>query len=438
MQKSTEMPEIAALIDDKKISRIGMGVLAFTFGLLGIWSALAPINSAALAPGYVAVKNNSKTVQHLEGGIISKLLVEEGSVVSKGDVLIELDDTQIKAQREISQAQYVVAKSMEARLIAEQAKLNAVTYQPQLLADKSARTLKVIKAQNNIFVSRVAAREGEKLVLEQRIGQLNSKYAGLTKQSKSNKALSNSLKEEMLELKELLTKGFADKRIIREKTREQLRIQSLIAELSASLAQTQIQIGETKLQIMQLEKEADQEIATELASTQATVFDLTEKMTALNDRLSRVLIRAPITGKVLNLTAHTEGGVISPGSPILELVPEGGELTVIARVSPNDIDRVHIGFEGVVRFSAFNQNSTPKLFGQVTKLSPDRLVDKQTGVPYYQAELELMPSSIEDIAELELLPGMPAEVLIETGERTFFEYLAKPVSDAFQRSFLEE
>ena len=435
MQKSTE---IAALINDENISRVGMGVLAFTFGLLGIWSALAPINSAALAPGYVTVKNNSKTVQHLEGGIISKLLVEEGSVVSKGDVLIELDDTQTNAQREISQAQYVVAKSMEARLMAEQANLDAVIYPEKLLADQSDRTLKAIEAQNNIFVSRVKAREGEKLVLEQRIGQLNSKYAGLNKQSKSNKALSDSLIEERVELEGLLTKGFADKRLIREKTREQLRVQSLIAELSASVAQTQIQIGETKLQIMQLEKEANKEIAAELASTQATVFDLTEKMTALNDRLSRVLIRAPITGKVLNLTVHTEGGVISPGAAILELVPEGGELTVIARVSPNDIDRVHIGFEGVVRFSAFNQNTTPELLAHITKLSPDRLIDQQTGVPYYQAELELLPSSIEDIADLELLPGMPAEVLIETGERTFFEYLAKPVSNAFQRSFLEE
>ena len=435
MQKSTE---ISALINDENISRIGMAVLAFTFGLLGIWSALAPINSAALAPGYVAVKNNSKTVQHLEGGIIRKLLVEEGSVVSKGDVLIELDDTQINAQREISQAQYVVAKSMEARLIAEQANLGAVVYPAKLLSDQSDRTLKAIKAQNNIFVSRVKAREGEKLVLEQRIGQLNSKHAGLNKQSKSNKLLSDTLTEERAELEELLRKGFADKRLIREKTREQLRVQSLIAELSASIAQTQIQIGETKLQIMQLEKEANKEIATELASTQATVFDLTEKMTALNDRLSRVLIRAPITGKVLNLTTHTEGGVVSPGAAILELVPEGGELTVIARVSPNDIDRVHIGFEGVVRFSAFNQNTTPELLARVTKLSPDRLVDEQTGVSYYQAELELLPSSIEDIADLELLPGMPAEVLIETGERTFFEYLAKPVSNAFQRSFLEE
>lgn len=435
MQKSTE---IAALINDENISRVGMAVLAFTFGLLGIWSVLAPINSAALAPGYVTVKNNSKTVQHLEGGIISKLLVEEGSVVSKGDVLIELDDTQTNAQREISQAQYVVAKSMEARLMAEQANLDAVIYPEKLLADQSDRTLKAIEAQNNIFVSRVKAREGEKLVLEQRIGQLNSKYAGLNKQSKSNKALSDSLIEERVELEGLLTKGFADKRLIREKTREQLRVQSLIAELSASVAQTQIQIGETKLQIMQLEKEANKEIAAELASTQATVFDLTEKMTALNDRLSRVLIRAPITGKVLNLTVHTEGGVISPGAAILELVPEGGELTVIARVSPNDIDRVHIGFEGVVRFSAFNQNTTPELLAHITKLSPDRLIDQQTGVPYYQAELELLPSSIEDIADLELLPGMPAEVLIETGERTFFEYLAKPVSNAFQRSFLEE
>ncbi len=437
-QDITSAKDVEALTKDQGVRRVGMIVLAITFGVLGIWSAFAPIDSAALAPGYVAVKNNSKTLQHLEGGIVKKLLIEEGSVVSQGDVLIELDDTQIKAQREIARAQYVMAKSMEARLVAEQAKLAKVAYPKDLLDSSTERTLKAISAQNDVFTSRVAAREGERRVLEQRIEQLNSKYAGLNQQKESNVSLFSSLKEEVSELKVLLKEGFADKRLIREKSRENLRVQSMIAELSASLAQTQIQIGETKLQIIQLEKESEKEIANELASVQAEVFDLTEKLTAMEDRLSRVLMRAPATGKVLNLAVHTEGGVIAPGAPVLDIVPAGGELTVIARVSPGDIDRVGIDFEAEIRFSAFNQKTTPKLFGKIVKLSPDRLVDEQTGMPYYQTELELLPESVSDIKGLELLPGMPAEVLITTGERTFFEYLAKPVSDAFQRSFLEE
>jgi epimerase transport system membrane fusion protein len=406
--------------------------------VLGVWSIVAPIDSAALAPGYVAVKDNSKTLQHLEGGIVKKLLVEEGSVVKKGDVLIELDDTQIRAQKEITQAQYVAVKSMEARLLAEQAKLDQIKYPSELLLDADARTKKVIKAQNDIFSSKMRAQKGEKLVLQQRIGQLNSKYLGLKKQKKSNLELAASLNEEVSELEALLKEGFADKRLIREKHREKLRVQSMVAELTASLAQTKIQIGETKLQIIQLEKESEKEIASELAEVQTKVVDVTEKLTIMQDSLSRVLLRAPVTGKVLNLSVHTEGGVVAAGRPILEIVPKGGELTIIARVSPTDIDRIGIGFEAEILFSTFNSKITPKLYGKIVRLSPDRLLDEQTGMPYYQAELQLLPKSIDDIAELELLPGMPADVMITTGERTFFEYLAKPVTDAFSRSFLEE
>ncbi|MEO1896933.1 MAG: HlyD family type I secretion periplasmic adaptor subunit [Cycloclasticus sp.] len=438
MQEITNEIDVTAMTKDDDVRRLGMIILAATFGVLGIWSAVAPIDSAALASGYVTVKNNSKILQHLEGGIVKKLLVEEGSVVNKGDVLLEIDDTQIKAQREIIQAQYVVAKSAEARLLAEQAKQPEVQYPEQLLEDQSERTQSVIKAQNDIFFSRVSAREGERLVLEQRIEQLNSKYAGLKKQKKSNLQLSSSLKEELEELRALLEEGFADKRIIREKSREKLRVQSAIAELSASMAQAQIQIGETRLQIIQAEKESAKEIASELADTHAKVIDLSERLTAMDDTLSRALMKAPISGKVLNLTVHTEGGVISPGAPVLNIVPKGGELTVVARVSPNDIDRVHIGFEAEIRFSAFSSKTTRTLYGSIVRLSPDRIVDESTGMAYYQAELQLLPESQVDIASLELLPGMPAEVLITTGERTFFQYLAKPVTDAFSRSFLEE
>ncbi len=438
MKEVTGSVDLIELTNDSNVRRLGMFILIATFGLLGVWSAVAPIDSAAMASGHVAVKNNSKTLQHLEGGIVKKLLVEEGALVQKGDVLIELDDTQIRAQKEITQAQYVAIKSMEARLLAEQAKLDVVKYPSELLLDTSERTKKVIKAQNDIFYSKVSAKKGEKLVLQQRIEQLNSKYLGLKKQKKSNLELAGSLNEEVNELEGLLKEGFADKRLIREKRREKLRVESLIAELTASLAQTKIQTGETELQIIQLGKESEKEIASELAEVQTKAVDVTEKLTIMEDSLSRLLLRAPVTGKVLNLTVHTEGGVVAAGRPILDIVPKGGELTIIARVELNDIDRIGIGFEAEILFSAFNSKTTPKLYGRIVRLSPDRLVDEQTGMPYYQAELQLLPKSIKDIATLELLPGMPAEVMITTGERTFFEYLAKPITDAFNRSFLEE
>jgi len=429
---------VSELTNDTNIRRIGFSVLAFTFGVFGLWSFLAPIDGAVLAQGYVAVKNNSKTVQHLEGGIVKTLLIEEGSAVKIGDLLVELDDTQTKAQKEIYEGQYITAQGMKARLLAEQKRFDVIVFPDDLLNSSNSRVTEIVGEQQDIFKARVASREGEKSVLEQRIEQLNSKYTGLKGQKKSNQELLNSLLEEISELNELLIEGYADKRILREKLREKIRVQSDVAELTANLAQIKIQKGETELQIIQLEKEANKEIANELASVKAELFDVSEKLRVSNSSLTRASITAPVSGVVLNLDVHTEGGVILSGAPILTIVPDDQELTILAEVAPVDIDRLRVGLETEVRFSAFNQKTTPALFGEVMKLSPDRIINEQTGLPYYLAEVRLLPSSLEDIASLELIPGMPAEVLIETGERTLLQYLAKPITDAFTRSFLEE
>lgn len=423
---------------DGTIRWLGFIILFLTFGVFGTWSYFAPIDSAALAPGYVTVKYNSKTVQHLEGGIIKKLLVQEGSKVQENEIIIELDNTQIRSQKEIVFGQYLSSKILESRLLAEQKKLSTVIYPEELLMNSDVRIKEAIKTQDDIFSARKQTNEGERSVLKQRIGQLNSKILGLQAQKNSNEKLEISFLEEIEELKDLLIEGFADKQHLRERQRQYTNVQGTIAELSAELATINIQIGETKLQIIQLGKEQDEEVANLLAKVQVELFDLTEKLTATEDRLERTLIRSPVSGTVIGLAVHTEGGVVAPGATILDIVPDGEELTVTAQVSPMDIDRVYAGLEAEIRFSVFNQATTPKLYGKVINLSPDRLINEQTGMPYYQAQLELLPESIKDLVGLELLPGMPAEVLISTGERTLLQYLAKPVTDAFVRSFLED
>lgn len=430
--------QVSLVGDDSSMRKFGYAVLFLTFGVFGVWAFFAPIDGAVLAQGFVAVKNNSKTVQHLEGGIVKSIFIEEGSKVRAEDVLLLLDDTQINAQQEIYKGKYVISLAIEARLLAEQNKLEEVKFPEELLVDKSDRVTEIIKEQQSIFNAKMAGREGEKQVLEQRIEQLDSKYRGMEGQKKSNQALLKSLVEETTELKELLAEGFADKRILREKLREKIRVQSDILELTTNLAQVIIQKGETRLQIIQLEKEANKEIASELAQVKSELFDVTEQLRVIKASLARTSIKAPVSGTVINLQVHTEGGVVSAGAPILTIVPEERELTILAKVAPVDIDRVVTGQEAEVRFSAFSQKTTPKLFGTLIKISPDRIIDEQTGVPYYSAEVKLLPSSQDDITGLALIPGMPSEVLIETGERTLFEYLAKPITDAFQRSFLEE
>ncbi len=438
MQESSVEQQVKDIANDAGIQKFGYAILFFTFGILGVWSFVAPIDGAALAQGYVAVKNNSKTIQHFEGGIVESIKVEEGSEVKSGDVLLKLDTTQIKAQQEIYKGQYVIAKSIKARLLAEQKKLSQIAFPDDLREANNSRVIEVLTEQRDIFNARMASREGERQVLGQRIEQLDSKYTGMQGQKKSNQALLKSLLEEAEELDELLKEGFADKRILREKLRETIRVEGDVSELTASLAQVSIQKGETKLQIIQLEKDANKEIANELASVKAELFDVSEKLRVINSSLARTSIQAPVSGTVINLEVHTEGGVVAPGATLLTIVPEGQELTILAEVSPVDIDRLVIGQEAEVRFSAFNQKTTPKLFGKVLKLSPDRIINEQTGMPYYLAEVTLLPSSLDDISGLELIPGMPAEVLIGTGERSLFEYLAKPITDAFTRSFLEE
>tara|TARA_B100000795_G_scaffold153312_1_gene114893 strand:- start:4203 stop:5204 length:1002 start_codon:yes stop_codon:yes gene_type:complete len=318
--------------NDQSARRVGYIILIFTFGLLGTWSYFAPLDSAAMAPGVVTVKFNSKTVQHLEGGIVKHLHAQEGMKVDAGDVLIEIDSTAAKGRKE----------------------------------------------------------------------QLNSQHEGLKAQKVSYEQIEKMYSEEIVELKELLVEGFVDKIQLRATQRDHSMIVANIVDVTAKINST------------------------------------ISKLKIIEDVLERSLVRAPVKGTVLGLLVHTEGGVIGPRTDILDIVPDGQALIIHARVSPNDIDRVHAGLKAEVRFSIFNQATTPKLYAKVINVSADSITNEQTGEAYFGTELEVIPASVQDMVGLELLPGMRAEVLISNGERTLLEYLSKPISDAFARSFLED
>ena len=199
-----------------------------------------------------------------------------------------------------------------------------------------------------------------------------------------------------------------------------------------------MQIGETRLQILQVQKQFQEEVADKASEVQAQLYDINQRLAATNDRVNRIQIKSPSAGRVMGMSVHNIGSVITPGRPILDIVPQGEELVIEARVSPMDIDRVHVGLLAEVRFSAFKQALTPKTDGKVIGLSADRITDERTGVPYYNARIELTPDSYTKLGEMELLPGMPADVLINTGERTLFEYMMQPITNAFSRAFIED
>lgn len=426
------------LANDRFIRNIGSAIVLITFGIFGAWSYFAPMDSSALAPGIVVVKSYSKTVQHLEGGIVAKILVKDGDLVQEGQPLLILDNAQIKAQLEIARAQNITLAAQVARLRAERDRLKSIDY-PILLQDASdPRVLEAKMAENNAFISRKSAYNGEIEILEQRIAQTLSKIQGLQGQVASKKQLIDSYTDEISDLKELLAEGFADKQRLREVERNYAFQSGEMQQLNAEIVTNQMLINEARLQILQVQKKFQEEVSGKLSEVQAHLNDVAEQLAASQDKLNRTVIKAPSSGMVFGLTVHNESNVIAPGRPILYIVPQNAELVIEARVSPMDIDRVTVGLQTEVRFSAFKQDKTPKMNGKVIDLSADHLTDEKTGNTYYQARIELTPESRKQLGNLQLLPGMPAEVFINTGERTLFEYLAQPAKNSFARAFTEE
>jgi epimerase transport system membrane fusion protein len=439
-QTSQNNTDVSLVTNDAPIRAIGVAVMVGTFGFLSLWSVLAPIGSAASAPGFVTVKSHSKTVQHLDGGIIKELIAKNGDLVNEGDVLVILDGTEIKAQLEILRGQQITFAAQVARLGAERDRSEQVIYPKEVQNLSDARVIEAQQSENQIFHARKNAHEGEVSVLNQRINQLTSRIQGLQGQKTSKQELKTSYNEEAKDLRELLAEGFADKQRLRDLERSISSAIGEIASLSSEIAGSEMQIGETRLQIIQIQKQFQEEVANKLSEVQAQLYDINQRLTATNDKVNRIQIKAPSAGRVMGLTVHNPGSVITPGRPILEIIPQGEELIIEARVSPMDVDRVHVGLLAEVRLSSFKQALTPKMEGKLINISADKMTDERTGAPYYDATIEITPESYAKLSDdnMELLPGMPADVLINIGERTLFEYLLQPITNAFARTFIDD
>ncbi len=416
--------------------RVGLIVFVLVFGVFGLWSALAPLDGAAYAPGSVTVRSYKKTVQHLEGGIVADILVRDGDRVEAGDPLLILDNTQSLAQLEMARSQSIALRVREARLIAERDGLNQVDY-PESLSRSDQRVAEEIAAQDQIFAARQSSLQNNIEILEQRIEQLESSVVGLQALKESKEMLAASFADELSDTQALLDRGFSDKTRLREIERNYANYQGEAADLTANIASTRVQIGETRLQILQQQREMQNEVVNRLSEVQTNLKDVSERINALEHVVSRTVVRAPEAGIVNGMQVHTIGGVIAPRSPIAEIVPATDELIVEASISPNDIDRVFAGQEATIRFSTFG-SSVPSIEGNVMSLSADAITDQNRGVSYYLARVEVTEEGMAELGDLILMPGMPAEVFINTGSRTFLQYLFKPFSNAIARSFNED
>ncbi len=421
---------------DRKPRTIGMLIVFVAFGLFGTWSVVAPLGSAALAPGVVTVQTYRKTVQHLEGGIVKELHARDGDVVKAGDPLIVLDDTQVRAEYGMITSQLIAAQAMEARLRAERDDLSQIDFSG-MLESNSQRAREAREGETQVFNARRGSRLGEVSVLEKRISQLHEQIRGLESMISTKRSLEKSYQDEIGELTELLAEGFVDKQRLLDQQRRLDMLRTEIADHGSQITKTKLQISETELQIVQLNKDFNSDVVAQLAETQTRVFDLQERLSALEERLRRIVIRAPDDGMIIGMKVHTIGGVVSPATPLLDIVPSVSDLVVEAQVSPVDIDRVSPGKTADIRFSAFG-SATPVMEGIVIHVSGDRLINEQTGMPYYLARVSLTEKGTKTLGSLKLQPGMPAEVLINTGDRTLFQYIMQPITDAVARSLIED
>lgn len=431
------------LTNDRRYRMIGFVVIIVVFFGLGSWAALAPIASAAHAPGKLRVESKRQTVQHLEGGIVKSLPVREGDFVEKGQIVITLDDTQARAHLEIVRGQYFVAIAREARLIAQRDQLSAIKF-PGYLHDRTddSRVREAMDVQSQIFEVRKSAYENELALYDQQVEQLKAQLEGLEAQKKASRKLVGSYAVELRDLKNLEKKGYAERRQVRELARQVAENQGELGDFVSRIAATQSQMTEAQLQSLQLQKELQREVAAELDQVRERLFQLVEQQQALEDTLERTVIRAPQSGTVVELAVHTVGAVIREGETLMDIVPEDQPLIIEAKVSPIDIDRVVVGQLADINFSAFKMRETTRILGRLTNLSADSIVDERDNEqrPYYRAIVEITEDGLKQLQskDLTLIAGMPAEVFIQTGERTLLQYLSDPLVNTLSRSFIED
>jgi len=421
--------------------KTGLCVVGAIFGGILLWSAIAPIHGAVIASGQVVVESNRKAIQHLEGGVIREILVREGQLVEEDELLVRMDSTVNAARLSLIDGQLAELYARRARLTAERDAAAEVN-QPNGLESVLARTdfPSIYNGQINLFQARRATRTRQVSLLEERIVQQDKRMGGITAQSRSITSQSRLIRDELESVRSLYEKGFAPLTRVRALERESERLSGEKGSLTASLAEADSVIAEARLEIERLHETVREEAITELRAVEATVAEMEERRIAAADALTRTNIKAPQAGRVIGLSVHTLGGVIAAGAPLMEIVPQGDRLEIAARVSPQDVEKVHAGQEAVVRFSSFSARMTPEADGVVRFVSPDSLVDPVTGAAYYLVMIDLPePDKLGEVLRgAPLVPGMPTEAFIKTGKQPAINFLLRPLTDALSRSLREE
>ena len=419
--------------------RTGLRVLLAAIVLAGGWTALMPLAGAVVVQGNLVVQSNVKTIQHPTGGVVAEIPVHNGMQVGGGDLLLRLDATQAQASLQMVSKQLDEVRVRIARLVAERDGLSGFQVPAELAARSGEDAVKtLLVSEESLFNARANARRSQTELLQSRGSQLSEEIAGLDAQVGSKTKQLELIAGELSGVQDLYDKRLVPLTRLTTLQRESARIEGERGQLMSAIAETRSKIGEAQLQIVRLDQDFRTDVVKELGESQGKEAELVERGVAARDLLDRIEIRAPTSGVVHQLSAHTIGGVIRAGDPIMEVVPDSDDLQIEARLQPNDIDQVRTGQKTFVRFSAFNQRVTPQLTGVVSYVSADTSHDQQTNAPYFTVRVALSEDERRRLAGLQLVPGMPAEVFMQTGSRTMMSYLLKPITDQMQRAFVEK
>jgi HlyD family secretion protein len=416
---------------------LGLVTTALLIGGIGGWGAYAMISSAIIAPGVIVVEGSDKKVQHPTGGVVGAILVKNGDKVEAGEVIVRLDPTQTKAQLGVVTSQQVQLKGRKSRLEAERDQTASVIF-PADFKTSFPEAADIARSEERLFQARQEGKTGQKSQLNERVGQLRKEIEGLTAQLAAKETEILLMTEELARVEGMRKQNLVPVTRLLQSERDLTRLKGENGLLVSNVAKAQGQISEIELQIISLDQTMQTESMKELREVEARLSELLEREVAAQDQLNRIDIKAPRPGIVNDMQIHTVGGVISAGETLMTIVPNDEKLAIEIRVAPTDIDQMQIGQRATLHFSAFNRQQTPEFPGEVSQIAANLTKEPQTGVSYYVARLAISAEKQDEARQLKLVPGMPVETFIETGERTAISYLFKPIRDQISRAFKED
>ena len=426
-------PDVAEL---RRPLAIGLAISGLIVVAIFVWGSIATLSGAVVANGMVVVDGSSKRIQPLQAGVIGEILVKDGSYVSAGDLLVKLDDTQARASLGIVTSQLTELLGRKVRLAAERDDRDDLEF-PLGFTASDPEAERVASGERRLFHARLISANGRKEQLGEQIKQDEEEIKGLTLQNSAKSRELTLIGDELSRVDALYKRNLVPVTRVLSLQRDEARIQGEVGTLIAQIAKTRGQIVETRLQITAIDQNRFSDAQKELRESEGRIAELQERKIAAEDQLRRVELRAPIDGIIHELSVHTVGGVVNPAEQLMLVVPSSDSLSVEVRVPSSDIDQLKIGRRGILRFTAFNQRTTPEVKGVLTRLSPDAVRDKDTGQFYYTARITPDNGDLALLADKKLVPGMPAEAFIETSSRTALSYLTKPLTDQFERAFRE-